>query len=371
MDLPAIFPDLTPIPQDDGPNSLATIAYPPIYADSMAYLRALLLVDEHSPRALDLTRQIIGINASHYTVWLYRARILFALGDEEAKERQGQQQEGGAQMNAGSEAEGEVSLADYLREEIKWLNGIALNSLKNYQIWHHRQTIVTRLAEEDTSYHAEGEIDFLAQMLALDAKNYHVWSYRQWMVRYFALWEDGHEWAEIERFITEDVRNNSVWNHRFFVIFGRYEDGRGRKDEEMRKREEEEREAVAEREVAYAKEAIGLAVNNQSPWNYLKGVLRRTGHGLDEVRGFCEGLAPVEDVQGVKSAPALELLGEIYAEAGEGGKAEKVYGLLEEVFDPIRKPYWAYKRARIRGDGDRSVESHGLNEASAVSAVAA
>lgn len=57
-------------------------------------------------------------------------------------------------------------------------------------------------------------------MFEADAKNYHVWSYRQWLVRRFDLWDQG-ELEETERFIGEDIRNNSAWNHRWFVVFGR------------------------------------------------------------------------------------------------------------------------------------------------------
>ena len=57
-------------------------------------------------------------------------------------------------------------------------------------------------------------------MFSSDAKNYHVWSYRQWLVRRFSLWDQG-ELEETEHLIDEDVRNNSAWNHRWFVVFGR------------------------------------------------------------------------------------------------------------------------------------------------------
>ena len=57
-------------------------------------------------------------------------------------------------------------------------------------------------------------------MFKSDAKNYHVWSYRQWLVRRFDLWDQG-ELGETERLIDEDLRNNSAWNHRWFVVFGR------------------------------------------------------------------------------------------------------------------------------------------------------
>jgi len=103
-----------------------------------------------------------------------------------------------------------------LREEIEWLNPTSLRYLKNYQIWHHRQTIIDKLGS------AEGETDFIAQMLEKDSKNYHVWSYRQWLVRRFELWETG-ELEAADEMLRKDVRNNSAWNHRWFVVFGRDE----------------------------------------------------------------------------------------------------------------------------------------------------
>lgn len=61
-------------------------------------------------------------------------------------------------------------------------------------------------------------------MFALDSKNYHVWSYRQWLVKRFALWDEG-EIEACEMLLKMDVRNNSAWNHRWFVVFGRDEGG--------------------------------------------------------------------------------------------------------------------------------------------------
>ena len=59
-------------------------------------------------------------------------------------------------------------------------------------------------------------------MFQQDSKNYHVWSYRQWLVRHFDLWDT--ELPDVEELIDEDVRNNSAWNHRYFVVFGRGKD---------------------------------------------------------------------------------------------------------------------------------------------------
>ena len=94
------------------------------------------------------------------------------------------------------------------------MNPTALRHLKNYQIWHHRQTII------DTLGSPEGEADFIATMLQQDTKNYHVWSYRQWLVQRFGLFDDEGELKWTESMIEEDVRNNSAWNHRWYLVFG-------------------------------------------------------------------------------------------------------------------------------------------------------
>lgn len=116
-----------------------------------------------------------------------------------------------------------------MKGEIEWLNPTALQHLKNYQIWNHRQTIVDKLNSPD------GEIQFIDAMLERDTKNYHVWSYRQWLVKRFGLWDKG-ELESLEAILKEDVRNNSAWNHRWFVVFGHDQEAAA-KDEAIIKRE--------------------------------------------------------------------------------------------------------------------------------------
>lgn len=302
--------DIVPFPQDDGgPNPLAAIAYTEEYSEAMSYLRAVMADDELSPRALSLTGDIIDLNAAHYTVWIYRSKILSAISAD-------------------------------LNEELEWLNETALAHLKNYQIWHHRQYLLDRIGRPD------GEVRFVNKMLEQDAKNYHVWSYRQWLVRRFELWEeesvvDGEgtkasELGETERFISEDVRNNSAWNHRFFLVNGR-EDFEGVKDAQIRKRE-----------IEFAQKAVRRAPQNQSPWNYLRGSLDRAGVGLSELQGFCEEFASLTDESKVRSSHALDVLAEIYGqEKKEKRKAEKAYDLLALKFDPIRANYWYFLKSRL------------------------
>lgn len=319
--------DVVPIPQDDGgPNPLAAIAYTDEYSEAMSYLRAVMAENEKSKRVLELTGHIIRMNPAHYTVWLYRASVVFAIQRD-------------------------------LLQELEWLNQISLKHLKNYQIWssfptplprcltklehhrHHRQTVMTHILTLPGT-----ELPFLATMFSRDAKNYHVWSYRQWLVRHFSLWDT--ELPYIETLLRDDIRNNSAWNHRWFVVFARHvapDSGTG-KDALAVKAEP----AIVEREMEYAKAAIRLAPQNQSPWSYLRGCVRKTeGGSLAQLRGFAEGFADMEREEEVRSSHALDLLAEVYAEEEERERAERVLELLARRYDPIRKNYWDYRRGLL------------------------
>ncbi|KAF8247438.1 protein prenylyltransferase, partial [Wilcoxina mikolae CBS 423.85] len=175
--------DIIPLPQDDGDQPLAQIAYTDEYTEAMSYLRAIMAKEEYSQRALEITEHITEMNPAHYTVWLYRAKVIFALNAD-------------------------------LRKEIEFLNEKALRHEKNYQIWHHRQLVMDKLGDPT------GESEFIEQMFEKDAKNYHVWSYRQWLVKRFGLWDNG-ELEYVQKLLERDVRNNSAWNHRYFLVFGK------------------------------------------------------------------------------------------------------------------------------------------------------
>lgn len=78
----ARFADLTPIPQDDGPNPVVAINYNDDYREVMDLFRAVIAADERSQRALDLTAEVIELNAANYTAWQFRRRCLEALGSD-------------------------------------------------------------------------------------------------------------------------------------------------------------------------------------------------------------------------------------------------------------------------------------------------
>ncbi|CAO2648853.1 Nn.00g098020.m01.CDS01 [Neocucurbitaria sp. VM-36] len=289
--------DIDPLPQDDGGmHPLAAIAYTDEYSEAMGYLRAVMAKNEYSERVLGLTEHIISMNPAHYTVWLYRAKVTSEIGRS-------------------------------LQDEIAWLNPTALKHLKNYQIWHHRQTVIDALGSP------EGEPEFISTMLEQDSKNYHVWSYRQWLVKRFDLFDKPEELTWTDNMIQDDVRNNSAWNHRYYLVAGR-----GGKL----------REEIAEREIEYTKAAIRKAPQNQSPWNYILGIVRVAHLPKSTLKEFAQEFADVQRPEEVISSHALDLLADIYSEEENSKEsAEKALDLLATKYDPIRANYWNYRKGLL------------------------
>lgn len=275
---------------------------------------------EHSPRVLELTEHIITLNAAHYTVWLYRANTLFALNSS-------------------------------VPDELAFVNEIALDNQKNYQIWHHRQLLIEHLYPSISSSPsslealADSERDFMTLMFNEDAKNYHVWSYRQYLVVKLDMFNE-KELKSVEDLIRRDVRNNSAWSYRFFLVFSdpKYATMGLRANEFDANIPKE----IVDRELEYAKLATYEAPQNQSSWNYLRGVVRKGGVELESLEGFAGDFVRLEDGEDVRSSHALEFLAEVWAERGEREKADRALELLGDKYDKIRKNYWDWRRENLK-----------------------
>lgn len=404
-----LYADLNPLPLDPGgPSPIAAIAYSADYAEAMAYLRALMAADEKSERALEVTEDLVEMNPAHYTVWLYRMGVLRALATEgvwggrvvgEEEEEEGDEGEG-----AGDEAREETRTL--FEQELDWLNDIAQRNQKNYQIWQHRQGIVlglaaaaagdARLSAEEAAAFAEKEKGrnsklqalirkeqaFIERMFELDAKNYHVWSYRQWLVRGFGLLpavpsdsdgkveDDGEtttttttdfdELAFTDRMLRADVRNNSAWCHRWFILNASPSSGSANFQTSP---------SLRGSEMQYVQAAIRRAPQNQSAWNYLRGLVREAGilspnnatveaaAERQELRAFIEEFAGLGEGDGVVSSFALDLGAEVWGfDEGDKGaegeartKALKALELLETTYDPLRARYWGWRRGVLMG----------------------
>jgi protein farnesyltransferase/geranylgeranyltransferase type-1 subunit alpha len=288
-----------------------------------------MLNKEYSKRCLRLTEHVISMNPAHYTVWLYRFSIISAMG---------------------------LPFSD----EIEWLNDVSLANLKNYQIWHHRLLLMDHhypsIASNSEAVAAvrKSEAEFLATMLAEDAKNYHVWSYRQYLVRKLGMWGES-ELKDMERMIEDDVRNNSAWSHRFFVVFS--DPSRSTEGSHSTEHDPAVPADIIDREVRYAEDKITLAPQNQSPWNYLNGVLVKGGRKKTAVEEFVKQFVKDmgdEEKEEVASTHALDMLADIYAEKGDKEKADLYLRRLALKWDRIRAGYWQWKRKLLAGTNAQS-----------------
>jgi len=309
--------DVTPLEQYEGVNPLAPIYYSEEYKDATSYFRGVVKAGEMSPRVLELTEAIIRMNPAHYSAWQYRYKTLLELNNP-------------------------------LDDELALMDEIAVKHLKTYQVWHHRRLLVVRTREPAR------ELAFLSRSLRADTKNYHTWSYRQWLLAYFnedTLWE--RELDFVDDLLEEDLRNNSAWHHRFFVVF-----------QSGVRKGDEDRGAVAQREISFVKQYITKAPNNASAWNYLRGVLEHSKIPFSELQIFVtpytlpqpsEDDAPAEVIDLENPLPsklaqlpcvaAIEFLADVHEAAGGDSimKATELWKLLADEHDTIRKKYWEYR----------------------------
>lgn len=310
--------DVVKIPQDDGPDPIVSIAYPADCAsalslpyilsnltlfasslsspvtDVMDCFRGVLKINEYSERTLALTLDVIEANPANYTVWYFRRRVLEALGSD-------------------------------LKPELQFTADMALQNPKNYQIWHYRREICNMMRDgSEEKALCEASID-------IDSKNYHAWAHRQWAVKTFGLWDGELEY--VDKLLLEDVRNNSAWNYRWFVLSNTSGLATA---------------ADRQREVDYALEKVSIAVHNESPWNYIRGLIR--GHEA----AFAAQLK--EKAQNILTATpdcifAAGLLVDLYAKEGTDDTVASATKLLETLMnetDRVRKAYWQFRLTTLK-----------------------
>ncbi|XP_061397065.1 protein farnesyltransferase/geranylgeranyltransferase type-1 subunit alpha-like [Musca vetustissima] len=299
--------DVTPLPQDDGENPVVAIAYSAKFREIFDYFRAILARKEKSARALELTTDALRLNPANYTVWQYRRDILRELGSD-------------------------------LNVELNYIEEVITENAKNYQVWHHRRVIVEMLNDPSK------ELELTEMALRTDAKNYHAWQHRQWAIRTYNLYDN--ELAFTDRLISEDMRNNSAWNQRFFVLkhFGFTPE-------------------TIQRELQYTMDRIRIIKNNESSWNYLKGILRQSENGslsqFPHVIAFCEELYNNNSRSPYLIAFLIDVYSEQCLELSDGGEREtlarKVYTLCDDMskkHDIIRRKYWQYVADQLKSKLD-------------------
>lgn len=142
----------------------------------------------------------------------------------------------------------------------------------------------------------------------------------------------------VDKLLSLDIRNNSAWNQRFFVL-----ERLGFTAETL------------QRELQYTMNRIRLIKNNESSWNFLRGIIEHNKapiSQLPEVEQFCEELF----ASGNRSPYLLAFLVDMYEEKtlqiyetnsydDPEVYARKVSDLCEMLYnhyDQTRYKYWKY-----------------------------
>jgi protein farnesyltransferase/geranylgeranyltransferase type-1 subunit alpha len=324
--------DVIPLEQDDGPDPVVAIDYSDKFRDVFDYFRAIVASGEKSKRALALTADALKLNAANYTVWQYRRDVLVALNIPCRIGRNGVSKE--------------------FALEFQFCQEMVDQNQKNYQVWHHRKSIVAWAAglnddkcgeslslTDDLATLQLQELNLTERLLSIDAKNYHVWQHRQWIISLFGTFSQ--ELGFVDFLIQDDVRNNSAWNQRYFVV--------------SNWNEEETKEDLLNREIDYTWDKILLAPSNESPWSYLQGLFLLTSEvtlsSHDSLYERCVGLYK----SGSNSVPMLGFLIDLYDARLKVRKdtkesyyeAVKICNTLADSLDQIRKPYWSTVRDKL------------------------
>lgn len=307
--------DVTPVPQDDGPEPLVVIRYPPGFEEVHSYFRAIQQKDEFSERALALTNDVIEHNAANYTAWYYRRRCLKELDSD-------------------------------MQTELDFIDMWAKDSPKNYQVWYHRRWLISEIERQLQEKVAQGDETAAARIKEIgddelayhmdvmqandDFKNYNGWSHRGFIVHKFNLW--GGEMDFVNDLLRLDIRNNSAWNHRFTVL----------KNTKWPLTDE-----TRQAEVDFTLGALRRCVRNESAWNYLAAFLgegegKVPWHAIPAIEAFCLEAVALAPEKEQLCRFAVEGLARVHEGRGELEEAERHYATLKDI-DSIRASYWDWR----------------------------
>jgi len=138
-----------------------------------------------------------------------------------------------------------------------------------------------------------------------------------------------------------DVRNNSAWNQRFFVV------------QNLKQKDDK----LIQKEIKYTTEQILKAVSNESPWSYLRGLWDMEGK-LGEQTEFLERCKQLIQSE-CPSVPLHVFVLEVYEDRLEKGDQNEemlqhgkmICDLLAEKLDTIRKGYWTVRKKVFEANG--------------------
>lgn len=184
-------------------------------------------------------------------------------------------------------------------------------------------------------------------MLAQDGKNYHAWAHRQWVLTTFQAWPQ--EFAFVESELEKDVRNNSAWNQRWTTLT--HVNGPARSWSA----------SLRLRELEFAQKAIARAPNNESAWNYARGLVRDVRDAAVRVpwEQWCLEKRTTWPTCAPLLAALIELVEEDLRDAAQSAEAkaaqaERVQRALDACarlaagIDDVHAKYWRRRQHRLQ-----------------------
>lgn len=241
--------DLAPIDLTELDHKFVTILGTPQYQAVMGYLRALIAAQEYSARGLKLTTLAIQLLASNYTVWHYRRQCIDALGgdwESELKQMVLVAEDNPKTYQVWQFRKVCTSKLRAPQNELTATQDYILGDQKNYHVWGYRQWLLRTFPFELTqimiqtqskscdetnkdiqpftevntallTYLAETKPDYLNFARLKDLT---LAQLNQIPLFLLPLWPYEFQFCDTLLLTDEncDVRNNSAWNQRMFVL---------------------------------------------------------------------------------------------------------------------------------------------------------
>jgi protein farnesyltransferase/geranylgeranyltransferase type-1 subunit alpha len=321
------------------PARVARIPYPAEFAAVFGLLGAARALGEASPRSLRLAGAAIKLNPSDVSAWAYRQMVVRLLVEADGVEE-------GAALVAG---------------ELRFVAEMMEAAPKSYQVWEYRRIVVGLcggLCDPDA---VRDEAAFVNAALDVSEKNYHAWAHRSWLVSCAdaaGVLDFDAELDDVDALITQDVRNNSAWAHRWVV----YGNTVGIDAEAAA--EYAERRGLEHPEMAWAIAQMWRAPRNESAWNYIFALARSdrkiAGSSVasdssakasdSEVHSTSATSLAVNAASLVLEGDEMNMPARRFLALMPGGTADEQVAHCRQLaceFDVERHQYWKWKAERL------------------------
>jgi len=145
----------------------------------------------YDKESLELTTQILQLNAEFYTLWNYRRKIFVAWKETKSIDE----------------------LQAIFDTELKFIEQLIPQNPKSYWLWLHRVWVTSNMAKCDWSR----ELKLCGKMLSVDERNFHCWDYRRYVAnKAQATLQDEYDFTTKK--IEDNFSNYSAWHQRSAII---------------------------------------------------------------------------------------------------------------------------------------------------------